>query len=202
MAKLKICPFAEESPQSRFYHDHSWCVPKTDERQLFEVLTLETFQAGLTWRLILKKKPAFERDFKAFDWLKVAHFSQKQIHKLFDDSKIIRNHRKIKATIHNAKILIQMHCHRQTLSKLTWLPVKYHPVTHRKHHNYALPTRHWVKMYLPRFKKMGFKFIGPKIIYSYLQGAGVINDHVFYCYRYPQIIRYDRHFAHLHRHDY
>ncbi|URL61293.1 DNA-3-methyladenine glycosylase I [Acetilactobacillus jinshanensis] len=195
---MQTCPFANESPQSKYFHDHIWCVPKTDERQLFEMLTLETFQAGLTWKLILKKRPAFERAFQHFDWIKIGHMRSGRLKRIMNDPKIIRNKMKIKATINNARVLIKMHKHHQSLSRLTWLPVKYHPVTHRKHHNYALPTKHFVHLYLPLFKKYHFKFIGPKILYSYLQGAGVINDHVVGCYRYRQIIAYDKKFAHQH----
>ncbi len=174
-------------------------MPKTDERQLFEILTMETFQAGLSWQSVLKKRAAMDSAFKNFAWLKLAHVSHRYLHKLFQNPKIIRNHMKIKAAVHNARILIRLHRHHDSLSKLTWQPVKYRPTTHRKHHNYALPTRHFVKLYLPRFKRAGFKFVGPKIIYSYLQDAGVVNDHVIYCYRYSQIIRLDKEFKAEHR---
>ncbi|GLB46217.1 DNA-3-methyladenine glycosylase I [Philodulcilactobacillus myokoensis] len=195
---MKTCPFSRKSLPSKFFHDYIWGVPKTDERQLFELLTLETFQAGLTWQMILKKRHYFEVDFKHFDWLKIGHMSNHQIKQILGDDRIIRNHQKIMATVNNARALIQMHKHHQSLSKITWQPVKYHPVTHKKHKNYALPTKHWVHLYLPIFKKYHFKFVGPKILYSYLQGAGVINDHVTSCYRYREIIKEDKQFAHAH----
>ncbi|GLB47065.1 DNA-3-methyladenine glycosylase [Philodulcilactobacillus myokoensis] len=181
------CPWATKSNLLIDYHDSEWGVPKTNERELFECLSLEMFQAGLTWNLILKKRPAFKNVFDQFKIEQVSQFNQNDYSRLMSDASIIRNRAKIIATIHNAKMLQKMHQNGMTLSKLTWQPVNFKPIDHHLKPGQEPNANELIKKYVKLFKKQGFKRVGPKTLYSYLQSIGVVNDHLITCFRHNQI---------------
>lgn len=195
MLRTEKCSWANESDACQKYHDQVWGVPTTNETKLFEMLTLEIFQAGLSWKTIIGKKSGFEKAFAGFNCENIARFNQTDYHRLLANQQIIRNRRKILATLHNAKQLVKFHQQGKTLSQLTWLPVKFQPLIHKCQINKPPHFPTLSKRYVALFKQAGFKFVGPTIIYSYLQAVGVCNDHWINCPRYLIIKHLDQKFA-------
>lgn len=163
------------------WHDHEWCKLNLDEHYLFEILTLVTFQSGLTWLMILRKRENFRKAFDNFNVDKVAKFSEKDVERLLNDKGIIRNRRKIEAVINNARILNAWHQQGKTLHdflvKYIPQPIVYQP---KSYEDVLTKTPLTTKM-AKELKKAGFKFIGPVTMYSYLQSVGLINDHLVGC---------------------
>ncbi|UQS86822.1 DNA-3-methyladenine glycosylase I [Nicoliella spurrieriana] len=184
------CKWAQTDPQLMVYHDQEWGVPEYDSQTLFELMTLETFQAGLSWLTVLKKRPAFRLAFASFDFNVVANYDDKQLQLLLQNAAIIRNRQKIMATIDNAKTLVQLQAKQVTLSNLLWKYTNGQPLNHFRERDEAVSITEFVQPYVTEFKQLGFKRLGPTTMYSLLQAAGVVNDHELTCYRYKQIINF------------
>lgn len=164
------------------YHDREWGRPQTDERALFELLSLEIMQAGLSWQTVLNKRSAFKTAFANFDIDQVAKFDSNKEQELLQDAAIIRNRRKIKAIIQNARAIQQLHTQGETLTTLVWSYVHGQPIVGHYHHAAEVPTTTPLAERMGRdMKKQGFAFVGPKIVYSWLEGCGVVNDHLVDC---------------------
>ena len=164
------------------YHDYEWGKPTHDERMLFELLSLELMQAGLSWQTIIDKRQALCEAFFNFEIKKVARITDQQLEELMKNSKIIRNRKKIRAIINNAQVLVKLHAKKQSLNDLLWQYVDYQPIIN----HYTKPTQVPSQTQLSKkiatdLKKMGFKFVGPTIIYSFLQASGIVNDHLDGC---------------------
>ena len=158
---------AKMSPELRAYHDHEWGVPVHDDQKLFELLSLEIFQAGLNWELVLHKRAAFNDAFHQFDIKKVAAMDEPDIDALLQRTDIIRNRMKLEATITNARAILRIQA---AYGK---------PLVNRPKSLAEIPTRSALSVKIAKdLKKNGFAFVGPVIVYNYLQGAGLIDDHV------------------------
>ena len=177
---MKRCKWVDETNELYVkYHDTEWGVPSYDDHYLFEMLLLESFQAGLSWITILKKREAFREAFDDFDVIKVSQYDETKILSLMSNQKIVRNQLKIRAAVNNAKIFIQIQQEFGSFSNYIW------SFTDGKiiyNENDELPTTSSLSDQVSAdLKKRGMKFVGSTIIYSYLQAMGVINDHETTC---------------------
>lgn len=173
------------------YHDNVWGVPVFEDNILFESLTLEIFQSGLSWITILKKREGFIKAFDSFDIYKIASYDIKKEKELIANTSIIRNNLKIKATINNAKAIIKIQEEHNSFSKYIWNYVNNDPIINKfKSLNEVPNNTPLAKKICIDLKKKGFKFIGPTIIYSFMQAIGMTNDHLIYCFCHPmQLIK-------------
>ena len=173
------------------YHDIVWGVPVFEDNILFESLTLEIFQSGLSWITILKKREGFIKAFDSFDIYKIASYDIKKEKELIANTSIIRNNLKIKATINNAKAFIKIQEEHNSFSKYIWNYVNNDPIINKfKSLNEVPNNTPLAEKICIDLKKKGFKFIGPTIIYSFMQAIGMTNDHLIYCFCHPmQLIK-------------
>lgn len=182
---LRRCPWpTADDPIYLAYHDREWGVPVHDDRKIYEFLVLETFQAGLSWRTILYKRPNFRKAFANFDYRKVARFGRRDIDRLLKDAGIIRNRLKIEAAIQNAKGLLEVRKEYGTFARYMWSWVGGRPIVHafRTLKDYPAYTEEavaWAK----DLKRRGFKFLGPTVVYAHMQAVGMVNDHTVDCFR-------------------
>ncbi len=174
------CTWAESDPLLREYHDTEWGVPMRDSRALWELLMLEGFQAGLSWITVLRKRDAFRKAFKGFDPGKVARFNEADIARLLQDPGIIRSRAKIEATIQAARIYLDMQKSGEDFASFLWSIVGGKPI--RTEGPTPVQTPLAVEM-SKQLKKRGFKFVGPVIVYAFMQAAGMVNDHNPTCFR-------------------
>ncbi len=161
------------------YHDKEWGVPSYDDSYLFEMLVLESFQAGLSWECVLNKREEFRKAFDNFDYNKIQNYDEKKIEELSNNSKIIRNKLKINATINNAKIFIKIQKEFGSFAKYIW-SFSDNKVIKNIDNNFKTTSELSDKI-SKDLKKKGMKFVGSTIIYSYLQAIGIINDHELEC---------------------
>lgn len=165
----------------RNYHDHEWGKLNLDEKYLYEMLVLESFQSGLSWTTILHKRENFRQAFANFEVEKVAQFTQKDFDKLMQNSGIIRNRLKINAAINNAQVLVKWHQEGKTLRDFL---LKYFPQPLDNHYQKMndVPASTPLSTQVSKeLKKAGFKFVGPTTIYSFFQAVGLVNDHLANC---------------------
>ncbi|MBC1520977.1 DNA-3-methyladenine glycosylase I [Listeria aquatica] len=176
------CNWAKSSEREQQYHDEEWCVPSYDDRYLFEMLNLEGAQAGLSWRTILNKREAYKRAFAHFDIEKCANLSEEELEELRHDEGIIRNRLKIQAVKTNAKAALKVQAEFGSFSSYIWHFTSHKRVIHQFESEADMPAQDELSERVSRdMKKRGFKFVGPVIIYSYLQAVGVLDDHVLSC---------------------
>lgn len=182
MAKEKErCAWAESDPLMREYHDKEWGRPIRDSRMLWEMLMLEGFQAGLSWLVILRKREAFRKAFLDFDPAKVSHFGEREITRLLADEGVVRSRAKIEATIAGARIYLGMQQAGEDFSKWVWNFADNQPIINRTG-NVPAETELSQKI-SAALKKRGFKFVGPVIVYAWMQAVGIIDDHSPACFR-------------------
>ena len=179
MSNVKRPAWAEQSPAMQDYYDHYWGLPEHDDRQLFEMLSLELFQAGLTWRTIWERREAFERAFASFDVDRVAAFTAANIDRLCQDRTIIRNRRKISAVVVNARAVQRLRQAGQTFDDYVWQFVDHQPQRLILAANEPLPAQTaQSRAMAKRFKADGFKFVGPTIMYSFMTAVGLVNARI------------------------
>ena len=179
-AELSRCGWAANDPLMRGYHDEEWGVPERDSRALWEILMLEGFQAGLSWQIILRKREGFRKAFKKFDPKKVAKFTDADVERLMQDEGIIRARAKILATISGAQIYLAMQAAGEDFADYIWGFTGGKVVRGTGSVPASTPLSEQVSKDL---KKRGFKFVGPVIVYAFLQAAGIVNDHSADCFR-------------------
>jgi DNA-3-methyladenine glycosylase I len=179
------CLWAEGDPLLRDYHDEEWGVPQYDSRALWELLMLESFQAGLSWLVVLKKREALQASFKQFDPAKVARFKDDDIQKLLDDPRIIRSRAKINATIKGAQIFLEMQKSGEDFATVIWEMAGGKPIQNES----PLSTHPVAEEMSKELKRRGFKFVGPVIVYAFMQAAGIVNDHSLTCFRRKAVTR-------------
>jgi len=191
MASEKIrCPWCLGDPDYTHYHDHEWGVPLKNSRKLFEFLVLDGAQAGLSWLTILKRREGYRLAFDNFDPEKMARYGEKDITRLLKDDRIIRNRLKICSAINNARAYCEMEEEGETLSKWLWKWVDGKPVLNHWKTLAQIPSSTELSENISReLKKKGFSFVGPTIIYAFLQAAGFVNDHLVDCYRWQACAR-------------
>jgi DNA-3-methyladenine glycosylase I len=179
------CNWAQNSDDlMKTYHDEEWGVPIRDGRALWELLMLEGFQAGLSWAIILRKREGFRKAFKGFDPKKVARFEEKDIERLMQDEGIIRARAKIEATIAGAKIFLAMEKSDEDFATWVWSFTNGKTVHDSWNQSGPMPVKSELSELVSKeLKKRGFKFCGPVIVYSWLQAAGILNDHAEHCFR-------------------
>lgn len=177
------CTWAGDTPIYIDYHDHEWGRPVHDDIKLFEMLILEGMQAGLSWITVLKKRADFREAFDGFDPMKVALYDDAKVQELMANEKIIRNRLKINAAIKNAQLYLKMIEEYGTFDQFIWSYVNYEPIIgHWKIHNDVPATTPLSDQISRDLKKLGFKFVGSTIIYSFMQAIGMVNDHITDCF--------------------
>jgi DNA-3-methyladenine glycosylase I len=168
----------------RAYHDEEWGVPLRDSRALWELLMLEGFQAGLSWSIILRKREGFRKAFQGFDPKKIARFDEDDVARLMADEGIIRARAKIAATITGAKIYLKMEREGVIFADWAWGLVGGKPITDSWDQSGPIPAKTELSQQVSKaLKAKGFKFVGPVIVYSWMQAAGMVNDHAVGCWR-------------------
>jgi DNA-3-methyladenine glycosylase I len=174
------CSWSENDPLLRAYHDEEWGVPEYDSRALWECLMLEGFQAGLAWIVVLRKRDAFRTAFQQFDPARVARFGRREIARLLEDPGIIRSRAKIEATIGGARAFLEMQQAGIDFSDWVWKLAGGKPIQNTG----AVPASTPLAATISReLKCHGFKFVGPVIVYAWMQACGMVNDHASYCFR-------------------
>jgi DNA-3-methyladenine glycosylase I len=182
------CGWCLGNPIYEAYHDTEWGVPVKDDATLFEFLILETFQAGLSWITILRKRENFRKAFDNFDYKKIVNYNQKKIDSLLEDAGIIRNKLKIKATISNAQAFIDIQKEFGSFSNYIWAFTNDKPIKNKvKNYKEAPPTTALSDTISKDLKKRGFKFVGSTVIYAHMQATGMVNDHEVTCFRYNEV---------------
>ncbi|HCT46313.1 MAG: DNA-3-methyladenine glycosylase I [Phycisphaerae bacterium] len=170
------------------YHDTEWGVPNRDEHHVFEMLTLEGAQAGLSWETILNKRDGYRKLFKDFDPHKVARFTKRDFDRLMQDPSIVRNRLKIESTISNARATLDLYESGTTLSEFVWSLVDGTPIVNRFRSHQDIPAQTDLSKKLSReLKKRGFRFVGPTTMYAMMQAIGMVNDHTTDCFRHKQV---------------
>jgi DNA-3-methyladenine glycosylase I len=179
-AEKSRCKWSESDSLMRDYHDTEWGIPVRDSRMLWELLMLEGFQAGLAWIIVLRKRDAFRNAFKGFDPVKVARFKEADVERLLQDPGIIRSRAKIEATIRAARIFLDMQEAGEDFSSFLWNFVGGKPIRNEGPVPAQTPLAAEMSKQL---KKRGFKFVGPVIVYAFMQAAGMVNDDSPTCFR-------------------
>jgi DNA-3-methyladenine glycosylase I len=184
------CPWAPlDDPPYLAYHDEEWGVPVHDEQHLFEMLTLEGAQAGLSWRTILYKREGYRRAFAGFDAAAVARFSPARVERLLADPSIVRNRLKVESTIANARAVIGLADAGSTLDELVWSFVGGSPTINRWRESGEVPAETAESKAMSKeLKRRGFRFVGPTVCYAFMQATGLVNDHVTTCYRHREVM--------------
>lgn len=184
----KRCAWAETEPLNIEYHDLQWGVPLHDDTKLFEFITLEGAQAGLSWLTILKKRNTYKKAFDSFEVKKVALYDDKKVASLLLDSGIIRNKLKIASTIKNAKAFLEVQKEFGSFDKYIWQFVNNKPITNALKQGGVYPTTSEEAHAMSKdLLKRGFKFVGPTICYAFMEAVGMINDHQTHCFRYKEV---------------
>ncbi len=181
----KRCAWSSSGgPLDVAYHDTEWGVPVHDDRTLFEFLTLEGAQAGLSWSTILKKREGYRAAFAQFDVAKVARFTPARVEKLMADPGIVRNRLKIESTITNARAFLEVQREFGSFDAYLWRFVDGAPLQHRRRNSSEVPASTPLSDALSKdLKKRGFRFVGTTILYAFMQAVGMVNDHTVDCFR-------------------
>jgi DNA-3-methyladenine glycosylase I len=177
---IQRCSWAETDPLLQAYHDEEWGVPQYESRALWEMLMLEGFQAGLAWITVLRKRDAFRSAFKNFDSKRVARFGEADIARLLENPGIIRSRAKIEATIGGARSYLAMQAAGEDFSAFVWNLAGGKPIQNIGEVPVKTPLSEEISKAL---KKRGFKFVGPVIVYAWMQATGIVNDHAANCFR-------------------
>jgi DNA-3-methyladenine glycosylase I len=186
---MNRCEWSGSDPLYINYHDTEWGVPVYDDRKLFEFLILETFQAGLSWITILRKRENFRQAFDNFDYTRIARYDQSKIDELLANAGIIRNKLKILAAISNARAFMEVQKEFGSFSHYIWAFVEGKPIINTFRSLKEIPPRTELSDRISKdLKKRGFKFVGSTVVYSHMQATGMVNDHLVNCFRYKVII--------------
>ena len=183
---LPRCSWCGDDPLYVAYHDKEWGVPVREDRKLFEMLVLEGAQAGLSWITILRKREGYRRAFHDFDIERVASMTEMECEHLLRDASIVRNRLKIGSTVSNAKAFIKVQTEFGSFSSYLWGFVNNEPVLCSFESHIQIPAQTPLSERISKdLKKRGFRFVGPTIVYAYLQATGLVNDHVKHCFLHP-----------------
>jgi len=188
MNELKRCGWCVGDPLYEAYHDKEWGVPVYDDETLFEFLVLETFQAGLSWITILRKRENFREAFDDFDYKKIAEYPEEKIQQLLLNAGIIRNKLKVRATVTNARAFMKLQEEFGSFSNYIWEFVDHKPINNSvQDYKKAPPTTEISDKLSKDLKKRGFKFVGSTVIYAHMQATGMVNDHEEDCFRNKEV---------------
>lgn len=182
------CDWGKSNELMQKYHDEEWGMPLHDDLKLFEFLILETFQAGLSWQIVLNKRKNFRKAFDRFDPRKVAKYDAEKIDRLINDKSIIRNKLKIHACINNAQCFLKVQEEFGSFDKYIWQFVDFKPITNRFKTMDELPAKTTLSEKIAAdLKKRGFKFVGSTVVYAHMQATGMVNDHLVSCFRHKEV---------------
>lgn len=185
---MKRCAWAEASPLEVDYHDREWGVAQRDDDRLFEMLTLEGAQAGLSWSTILKKREGYRQAFAGFEIAEVARFTPKRFERILADPGVVRHRGKIESTVSNARAALEVQAELGTLSSLLWGFVDGKPIRNRWKRMGDVPAETPVSKAMSKeLKRRGFRFVGPTTCYAFMQAAGMVNDHLVSCFRHAEV---------------
>jgi DNA-3-methyladenine glycosylase I len=188
MTPKKVRCWDTTDPLYIAYHDEEWGVPIHDDRKLFEFLLLEGFQAGVSWALILRKRKNFRKAFDKFDPVKIARYNEEDIERLMNDEGILRNRLKIRSSVTNAKIFLEIQKEYGSFDRFIWGFVSGKPIKNEFKSFSEMPAKSVISEAMSKdLKKRGFKFVGPVICYSFMQAVGMVNDHLINCFRYDEV---------------
>jgi DNA-3-methyladenine glycosylase I len=184
------CPWCGSDPIYVAYHDEEWGVPEFDDRALFEKLILDGFQAGLSWITILRKREAFRAAFDGFEPEIIARYGARKLRSLMQDEKIVRNGAKIEASVGNARSYLALREH-QRFADYLWDYVDGKPKQNRFRSTSQIPAQTALAEKLSKdLRQKGFKFVGPTIVYAFMQAVGMVNDHLVRCHRHQPCMDY------------
>ncbi|WP_203294691.1 DNA-3-methyladenine glycosylase I [Luteirhabdus pelagi] len=187
MGKIR-CSWCGDDPLYIAYHDKEWGVPVRDDATLFEFLVLETFQAGLSWITILRKRENFRKAFDDFNYKKIAGYSEDKLSELLQNEGIIRNKLKVKSTVTNAQNFMKIQEEFGSFSAYIWSFVEGKPIQNSFESMKEVPANTKVSDAISKdMKKRGFKFVGSTVIYAHMQATGMVNDHITDCFRYEEV---------------
>jgi len=190
---LVRCPWPGEDPLYVAYHDEEWGVPEYDDRALFEKLILDGFQAGLSWITILRKRENFRRAFDDFQPEKIARYTPKKIERLMQDAGIVRNRAKIEGTVGSARAWLKIMEEGPGFSQLLWDHLDGKPKQNAfKRHGQVPAETPLSKAMSKELAGRGFKFVGPTIVYAFMQAVGMVNDHLVSCHRHAAVAKLAR----------
>ncbi len=182
------CSWCGDDPLYVAYHDEEWGVPVHDDQTLFEFLTLESAQAGLSWITVLRKRENYRKAFAGFDPVKVARFSEDKIEKLLLDPGIVRNRLKVVAAVNNARLFLEVQKEFGSFDKYIWSFVGGKPIKNKfRELKEVAATTPESDALSKDLKKRGFKFVGSTIMYAHMQATGMVNDHMVSCFRYNEV---------------
>lgn len=185
---LTRCAWAASSPQEREYHDREWGVPVHDDRILFEFLTLEGAQAGLSWSTILNKREGYRQRFDDYDLDEVAAWNQSRIDAALQDPGIVRNRLKVESTVSNARAFLEVQEKFGSFATYLWAFVDAEPIQNRWESLRQVPATTELSDRLSKdLKERGFRFVGSTICYAFMQAVGLVNDHTVDCFRWPEV---------------
>ena len=186
--KTKSCDWPSNNALMISYHDTEWGVPVHDDTKLFEFLLLDAFQAGLSWQTILNKRQAFREAFDQFDYRKIAVYDELKVQELMNNAGIIRNQLKIRATIKNAHIFMQIQQEYGSFDQFIWQFTGYKTIDNQLVSQKDMPVRTAESDAMSKsLMARGFKFVGSTICYAFMQAAGMVNDHLLQCYRHKEV---------------
>lgn len=179
---------AENDPAYVAYHDREWGVPSRDDRHLFEMLTLEGAQAGLSWATILKKRDGYRRAFADFDAASVARFDRRRVERLLRDPAIVRNRLKVESAVNNARRVLEVQEDLGSFDAYIWQFVDGAPIVGKWRALSAIPAQTAESKAMSKeLKRRGFRFVGPTVCYAFMQAVGLVNDHTTSCFRYKEV---------------
>jgi DNA-3-methyladenine glycosylase I len=185
---MRRCEWAGSDPLMVAYHDQEWGVPVRDDRTLFEFLTLEGAQAGLSWMTILRRRDAYRRAFAGFDPAAVAAYGEGDLERLLGDAAIVRNRAKVASTIANARALLGVQADSGSFAEHLWSFVDGSPLQPQRRSMADIPAETPLARAISGdLRRRGFAFVGPKIVYALMQACGLVNDHVTGCYRWSEL---------------
>lgn len=189
MTVVHRCGWAPlDDPSYLAYHDEEWGVPVHDDIRLFEMLTLEGAQAGLSWATILHKREGYRRAFAGFDPTNVARFDARKVERLLLDPSIVRNRLKVESTISNARATLAVQKELGSLDTYLWGLVGDAPIVNRPRTLADIPAETPASQAMSKdLKRRGFRFVGPTVCYAFMQATGMVNDHITTCFRYTEL---------------
>ena len=187
--RVARCAWAH-APLDVRYHDAEWGVPVTSDRRLFELLILEGAQAGLSWSIILRKRPAYRRAFDGFDPRKVAQYTPARVRRLLTDTGLVRNRAKMRAAVDNARAFLTIQREHGSFRAFLWRFVDGRPRANAWRTRYQVPAEDETSRALSQaLRARGFRFVGPTICYAFMQATGLVNDHTTDCFRWKEVRR-------------
>ncbi|OOM77036.1 DNA-3-methyladenine glycosylase I [Clostridium sp. BL-8] len=190
MLEKKRCSWCLDEGIMQDYHDREWGIPVHDDRKQFEFITLEIMQAGLNWKLMLKKREVFRQCFDNFDFDKIVEYGEEKIEEILLTDGMIKSRRKVEAVINNAKNFQEIIKQYGSFDKYIWGFTERKTVIYKEHQSGNIPSKNELSDEISKeLKKRGFKFLGSVTVYSHLQASGIINDHVCDCFMYEDLIK-------------